>query len=463
MVDGRVLAAIWSAPRSGIMRLDITALTVIAVLVPIALLSWRRHARRLRRSHAALVEAQALGLDEPVSLHPIIDPALCMGCGGCVEACPERDVLALVGGRARLVNAAHCVGHGRCQKACPTDAIALVFGTAKRGMQIPEVAGDYQSNIPGLYIAGELGGMGLIRNAVTQGIYAASNAARDQAAMSGTWDTDVAIVGAGPAGLAAALACCERGVRHLVFDQEGLGGSVNHYPRRKLVMTTPVDLPVVGRVPFAEVSKEQLLAFWTDVVGKANLSLRAPERVTGVERHGAGFRIVTDHGAITAKRVILAIGRRGTPRKLGVPGEAGSMVAYRLLEPERWTGRSVVVVGGGNSAVEAAVALAQAGARICLSYRGAAFARLTPANQQQLAAMTGSDLEVILESQLTSILPGRVGIATPHGERCVDAEQVFVLIGGELPSQFLDKIGVRMQWHHGERGSAAAPAIGGRR
>jgi len=439
------------------MRLDVTAMTAVAILIPIATWSLRRHRRQARDTAAALARAQSLGLDEPVSLHPVIDPARCVGCGGCVTACPEGDVLGLVRGRARLVNAAHCVGHGLCQLGCPTDAIALVFGTAARGVQIPEVTGDYQSNVPGVYIAGELGGMGLIRNAVTQGVYAASNAAREAASIAGEWDFDVAIVGAGPAGLAAALACRERGVRHVIFDQDGLGGSVNHYPRRKLVMTSPVELPRVGRVPFREVSKEELLGFWTRVVAEHELVLRAPETVSAVERRGAGFRVVTDRGAVTAKRVILAVGRRGTPRKLGVAGESSTRVAYRLQEPEAWRGRCVLVVGGGNSAVEAAADLAEAGARTTLSHRGDGFPRIAAANQDRLARATArAGLQIVLQSQVVRIESQATVLATPNGERVVAAEQIFVLIGGELPSQFLEKIGVRMHWHHGERPVAAA-------
>jgi thioredoxin reductase len=213
-------------------------------------------------------------------------------------------------------------------------------------------------------------------------------------------------------------------------------------------------------MPFVEVSKEELLEFWTAVVRRTQLSLRAPERAIAVEPWNAGFRVVTDRGAITAKRVILAIGRRGTPRQLGVPGEQAAHVAYRLLEPERWAERSVIVVGGGNSAIEAAAALVAAGARTCLVYRGATFPRLTPANQHQLQVATGNGLQVLLESEITRILPDSVDVVTPAGERHVAVEQLFILIGGELPAQFLDKIGVRMRWHHGERRAATA---GGRR
>lgn len=441
------------------MSLDVTTVAIVATLVPVAAFSAAREHRRRRRARIAVAEAQALGLDQPVSLHPSIDPHLCLGCGGCVMACPEGDILQIVQGRAKLVHAAHCVGHGACQAACPNDAITLVFGTATRGVQIPELTRDYETNVSGLYITGELGGMGLIRNAVSQSLQAMAHLAANLNGPRNGWDFDVAICGGGPAGMAAALACRERGLTHVVFDQQGLGGSINHYPRRKLVLTSPVDLPLVGRMPFREVGKEQLLEFWNDVARKGKIDLRAPERVVEVQQSNGGFRVVTDRGAYTARRVLLSIGRRGTPRPLGVPGENTPKVAYGLLEPERWRSNRVLVVGGGDSAVEAACALAQAGAKTTLSYRNAAFARIKAPNQVLLDKVRGHGLDVILESKVRAIEPTHVVLETTSGERQLDNDQVFVLIGGEPPADFLAKSGVRMSWHHGDR--AAYSGAGG--
>ena len=431
------------------MGLDPTTMGILAALGPTAAYGVVREMRRRRGARAALEQAKQLGLDEPVSLHPVIDPNRCVGCGSCVEACPEGDVLQLVDGRARLVNAAHCIGHGLCKAACCNDAIELVFGTAKRGLQLPEVGGDYQSNVAGLYIAGELGGMGLIRNAMTQGVQAVAHLSRELQPGRTREVVDVAIVGAGPAGLAAALACRARGLTHLLLEQDSLGGSVNHYPRRKLVMTAPVELPVIGKFHFKEISKEQLLETWEGIVRRARLEVRAPWRVTGVRREAGVFRLLGQEGEVRAQRIVLAIGRRGTPRKLGVSGEESAKVAYRLLEPEPFAGLQVLVVGGGNSAVEIALALAEAGAPTTLSYRGTTFGRVAPENLARLESLRGPRLRLLLGSEVRRIEPQAVVLQTSAGEERLLNDHVFIAIGGELPAQFLEKIGVAMHWHHG--------------
>jgi putative YpdA family bacillithiol system oxidoreductase len=296
---------------------------------------------------------------------------------------------------------------------------------------------------------GELGGMGLIRNAMSQGLQAVANLSRELVSATGSPCLDIAIIGAGPAGIAAALACRERGLSHLILDQDGLGGSVNHYPRRKLVMTAPVELPIVGRFHHREIGKEQLLGAWQRIVRQARLEVRAPWRVTDVQREENGFRLVGTQGELRARRVVLAIGRRGSPRKLGVPGEDSPKVAYRLLEPEPFAGLQVLVVGGGNSAVEIALSLADAGANTTLSYRGTAFGRVAPENLARLRQIGAPRLRVLLESEVQCIEPDAVVLRTSAGESRIANDQVFAAIGGELPTQFLERIGVAMNWHHG--------------
>ena len=185
-----------------------------------------------------LQESVAAGLAEPPSLHPVIDHRICLGSASCVTACPE-DAIGIVNGKAVLINAAHCIGHGACLAACPVDAIKLVFGTETRGIDIPNVSPHFESNVPGLFIAGELGGMGLIRKAAEQGRQAIESIAQARAAARMT--LDVVIVGCGPAGLSAGLSAIEQKLRYALIEQEdSLGGTVFHYPRNKIVMTAPV-------------------------------------------------------------------------------------------------------------------------------------------------------------------------------------------------------------------------------
>ena len=217
---------------------------------------------RHRKEAAALAlreEHRLAGLTEPSSLHPVIDPAICVGCATCVKACPEGQILGLVNGKAQLIAPSMCIGHGACAEACPMGAIQLVFGTERRGVEIPHVGPDFQTNVPGIWIAGELGGMGLIRNAIEQGRQAVSEIAKHVRATPAIPEAlDLAIIGAGPAGLSASLAAKEAGLRFVTLEQDSLGGTVAHFPRGKLVMTRPATLPLHGLVNLTETSKEAL-------------------------------------------------------------------------------------------------------------------------------------------------------------------------------------------------------------
>jgi ferredoxin len=301
----------------------VNGLWLYAALLAFALLFYLRRQRRTQRTHAVeLQENVEAGLVEPPSLHPVVDPARCMGSGSCAAACPE-EALGVVNGRAVLKNAAACIGHGACMAACPVEAISLVFGTEKRGIDIPNLSREFETNVRGLYIAGELGGMGLVRKAAEQGRQA-MEAIRRRAGAPGV-DLDVLIVGCGPAGLSAGLAAIQHQLRYRVIEQEdSLGGAVYHYPRNKITMTAPVQLALVGKVKFGEVSKEKLLEFWHGVVERTGLAVSYRERLTGIERQGEHFVVQTTQGAYRTASVLLAMGRRGTPRQLGGPGEEWS-------------------------------------------------------------------------------------------------------------------------------------------
>ena len=423
----------------------VVALVTLGFLVP----EYFRMRQQERRARALLDEARRDGLHEPASIRPIVDLSACMGSATCIKACPEQSVLELIEGQATLVQGSHCVGHGACERACPVDAIKLVFGSEKRGVDLPAVRPDFQTNVPGLYIAGELGGMGLIANAVEQGVQATTNLAKRLP----KGELDLVIVGAGPAGLGAALRAKELGLSFVLLEQESFGGAVKHFPRQKLVMTRPLVLPLYGKVKVQSIRKEALVELFEDVVAKAGIEVSAPERVEAVVAEGEGFRVSTDKRELRPTRVLLCVGRRGTPRRLDVPGEEQEKVAYRLIDPMLYEHQHILVVGGGDSAIEAACELAdQTGNTVTLSYRSSAFNRAKAANRARLEACCEEGrVRVLLGSVVTRIELDRV-LLEHAGEPVVLANDfVFVFAGGILPTSFLAKAGIDLQRHFGER------------
>ena len=420
-------------------------------LVPLTLVLFfylRRHRKKEQHHVAQMQEAVAAGLTEPASLHPVFDPRRCLGSGACVKACPE-GAIGIIKGKGHLVKPAVCIGHGACAASCPHDAISLVFGTAKRGVDIPQVNPNFETNVPGLYIAGELGGMGLIRKAVEQGRQAIESIRKRK---GGNTALDVVIVGAGPAGIAASLGALEHKLKFITVEQEdSLGGTVYHYPRNKLVMTAPMQLPVLGKVRMSEISKEKLLEFWQGVVKKTGLKLHFSERMEAIVKNGDGFLVKTSRASYSTQSVLLAIGRRGTPRKLEVPGEELPKVVYRLIDPEQYRQQHVLVVGGGDSALEAALAVAaEPGTSVTLSYRGEAFGRVKEKNRQRLQeAEKQGRIKVLLQSNVKKIESGKVVL--DHAGKMVDIKNdaVIVSAGGVLPTPFLKEIGVMVETKYG--------------
>jgi thioredoxin reductase (NADPH) len=396
-------------------------------------------------------ESKEAGLTEPTSLHPHIDLSLCCGSAACVTACPEETVIGIIDGKAQVVDPTACIGHGACAAACPTHAITLVFGTEKRGVELPVVSPQFETNVPGLFIAGELGGMGLIRNAIKQGVEAIDAIAKLSGIKRGD-RLDVLIVGAGPAGFAASLAAKEKGLRVRTIEQETFGGTVSHFPRGKLVMTAPARLPIIGQMRFREVSKETLLAFWNNAKEQAAIDINYQEQLLGLERDGDGFIAKTSRGVYKTRSVLLAIGRRGTPRKLGVPGEEQAKVVYRLSDPEQFAGKRVLVVGGGDSALEAAATISEeTNAIVDLSYRGDAFQRAKRKNRERVDAGTASGrITIRLSSQITQIDKLSVKLKTTAGQIDLPNDAIIVCAGGVLPTDFLKSLGISTTTKHGE-------------
>jgi thioredoxin reductase len=370
--------------------------------------------------------------------------SLCIGCGSCVEACPEGDVLGVVFGRAMVINGQRCVGHGYCEVACPVGAIKVGLGDIKTRPDIPLTNEHNETNVPGIYIAGELAGLSLIRNAIEQGQKVVERIT-ELGIRSGDSSTyDVIIVGAGPAGLSAALTAIKHNMRYIAFDRQEPGGTILQYPRQKLVMTQPVEIPLFGQLKKEEYSKEYLLELWRGITERFNVNVRCGEKVERIVRSNNHFDVETIKGIYRARNVILAMGRRGTPRKLGVPGEELPKTLYQLVDAQSYQNKSLLVVGGGDSAVESAIGLArQPGNKVTISYRQTKFARVKLKNEKRInEQIAQKKVRPIFNSNVTEIKEKTVVITIGEDILEIPNDHVFIFAGGETPFKMLTEMGV---------------------
>jgi len=428
-------------------------------LLVFLLIYFFRRKRNHSKSISQLDVAIADGLTEAASLHPVIDPVACVGCGSCISACPEHNVLGLIHRKAELINPSNCIGHGACKVACPEQAIKLVFGSATRGVEIPDVKENYETCVDGIFIAGELGGMGLIRNAMEQGRQALDSVAKYVAKVkySNAQALDCIIVGSGPAGMSATLGAKEHGLKSITIDQESIGGTIAHFPKGKLVMTQAATLPLVGKVMFGEIRKEPLMQFWKETIDKYSLKIQQEETLLSVERNTDGMhKVTTSKSEYISKSVLLAIGRRGTPRKLGVPGEELSKVIYRLTDPEQFKGKFVLVVGGGDSAIEAACSIADLNSanekqpKVSLSYRKDSFGRAKAKNRQRVETLVASSqLRVLFSSQVKQFTDEYAVLTLNDKNFKMKNDAIIVCAGGILPTKLLKDIGIKVEIKYG--------------
>ena len=427
-------------------------LIAFAVAAALTLFFLRNYFKSLRVRDEKAREAAEKGKlfsEGPKAQHPHIDTSYCIGCATCTTVCPEGDVLAMLAGKAVIVNGYKCIGHSLCADACPVGAITMVMASASMSADMPLLTPENETTVTNMFIVGELGGLALIKNAVNQGRecidvilnrFTAHGTARTQADIH-----DVVIVGAGPAGIAASLRAIQHKLKYITLERDEIGGTVAKYPRQKLVMTSPVEFPMYGKFKKTELSKENLLAFWDKVLHRADFKVRTGQRVDDIKKGEDGiFTITTQDTQYRAYAVVLALGRTGTPRKLGVKGEDLPKVMYRLIEADHYINKRILVVGGGDSAVEAAMGLAhQIGNKVTLSYRQSQFSRIKERNSQRVAeAMKSGKIEVLFNSNPIEFKEESVIIDVQGEQREMPNDFVWIFAGGTPPNDFLKKVGV---------------------
>jgi thioredoxin reductase/Pyruvate/2-oxoacid:ferredoxin oxidoreductase delta subunit len=380
----------------------------------------------------------------------LVHADMCVGCGTCVASCPEPGAITLRG-KLAVVDDALCKGHGECVRGCPVGAIAVTTGAAVNRVTVPLVDGNFETNVPGIFIVGELGGRGLIKNAINEGKLAVDYIARGlppgEAREHGDASVvDVAIVGSGPAGLSAGLEALRRGLSYVVIERGSLSDTVRKYPRHKLLLAEPVSIPLYGDLWIADTSKESLLQVWETIVANTGLLVHTGAQVENIVREGPLFRLSTPVASYAARRVVLAMGRRGTPRRLDVHGEDLDKVFYDIVEMEAFAGKRMLVVGGGDSAVESALGLMnQSGTEVTLSYRGSALSRVKERNREKFDRAVGAGrVRVMFDSRVREIRHDVVVLDHEDDARIVPNDFVVIRIGGDAPHAFLERLGVRI-------------------
>jgi thioredoxin reductase/NAD-dependent dihydropyrimidine dehydrogenase PreA subunit len=436
---------------------SLQSLPIVVVPLVLAVLLywlWARHMKKRQTKAVTLLDDMAaLGEVVPDTLYPRIDLDRCIGSGACVRACPEKQILEIVHGQARLLNPLACVGHGACMSACPVDAIKLVFGSATRGVELPKVNPNYETTRPGVYVIGELSGMGLIRNAVRQGRQAADHVvAGTRRGAGGAYDA--VVVGAGPAGISATLRLMEAGLKVVLLERDAVGSTIVHFPRAKVVMTGALEFALIGTVKRRTMSKEELVELWRSILERSKMPLKTGVLVQGVSATpDSMWELKTSEGPVRAANAMLALGRRGSPRKLDVPGEEQAKVHYTLVEPDPFKGKHVLVVGGGNSAVENALALAdyKGCASVTISYRRNAFARCRAENRRRIdEVIAAGKVKPLMPSEVKRINTNDVVLSVDSRETTIPNDAVIIQAGGTAPSELLKQFGIEVVTKRGE-------------
>jgi thioredoxin reductase (NADPH) len=427
----------------------IAAFLAVVIVIPFVIneLRKKRKARQLINRIIPVSALTAADIEKIQSLHPegkkvhpAINRAACIGCGSCVQACREKDVLAVIQGKSTLVNPLACRCHGDCERNCLTGALKLVEYGKKLKVRIPWTDENFQSNIEGIYIVGSLTGAGLIKEAINQGRIAVNHI------MKGVFPPDlpkVMVIGAGPAGLSATLSCRKFGLPVLCFEKDLTANTIRNFPKKKILMAEPVEMPIVGPLWVGDSSREKLLEAWEGILLKAGACITTASRLEMIEKKDGHFQVTVSGEPFLCDKVILALGNRGVPRKLGIPGEDSPNVFYNLLEADEFSGSTVTVIGAGDSSIEAALALQRNGCQVTMIIRGDGFPKAKTRNLERIMQARADGLiSIYFNSQPLAIgadfISFNAGGATQRGKN----DAVFIMVGGELPFELLESIGI---------------------
>jgi thioredoxin reductase (NADPH) len=375
-------------------------------------------------------------------VYPAINRTMCVGCGSCVRSCQEKGVLHVIGGKSTLVNPLACKCRGDCERNCLTGALKLVEYGKKLKIKSPRIDENFESNIKGIYIVGALTGAGLIKEAINQGRAAVNHI------MKGVFPPDlpkVMVIGAGPAGLSALLSCRKFGLPVLCFEKDLTANTIRNFPKKKILMAEPVEMPIVGPLWVGDASREKLLEAWEGILRKSGACISTNCRLERIERVNAQFIVTISGKQYPCDKVILALGNRGVPRKPGVPGEDGSNVFYNLLEADEFSGSTLTIVGAGDSAIEAALALQRNGCRVTMLVRGDGFPKAKDRNKERIArSLASKEITAYFNSHLLKIEPKYVTFSCAEETRRQANDFVFIMLGGELPFQLLESMGIEI-------------------
>jgi len=428
---------------------NLIAFILAVIIIGFFMLSYLKKQKKIEQQALESAEKGKLRSDGPQSQHPHIDANYCIGCATCTLVCPEGDVLAMLGGKAVIVNGYKCIGHSLCAEACPVGAITMVMASPSVGGDMPYLTPEFETTIKDMYIVGELGGLALIKNAINQGRDCIDNIAEKAVSPGGARRSpdvyDVLIVGAGPAGISASLRAAEKKLNYITIDEGEIGGTVAKYPRQKLVLTSPVEFPLYGKFKKLQLSKEELIAFWHKVLERADFKVRQGEKVEDIKKGEDGiFTVTTPNGQYRTHAVVLALGKSGSPRKLGVKGEELPKVMYRLIEADHYVNKKILIVGGGDSAVEAAMGLGhQVGNQVTLSYRKEAFSRIKEGNTRRIQeSIRKGKVKVVFNSVPAEFKENSVVLEVNGKQEEIPNDFVWIFAGGQPPTAFLKKIGI---------------------